>query len=239
MRLDKCLTDLGLGTRSQVKLLLKRGEIAVNGRTEKSAKFQLDPEKTEISYQGQVYHYESFLYYLLNKPKGVVSATEDKVHKTVLELLDQQARHRQVFPVGRLDKDTHGLLLLTNDGQLAHQLLSPKKHVAKVYRALVSGIMTPADQEHFRSGIRLKDHHCLPARLSILATDQAKQQSSVEIVIQEGKFHQVKRMVQACGKEVLDLQRTQMGPLKLDPALALGEYRRLTPHELAQLKNTL
>jgi len=174
---------------------------------------------------------------MLNKPSGVVSATEDQAHQTVLDLLDEEAKRRDVFPVGRLDKDTEGLLLLTNNGQLAHQLLSPKKHVDKVYQAEIDGIMDSTDQEAFSDGIRLKDHHCQPALLEILTTDPEKNRSLVRITIKEGKFHQVKRMVLARGKEVVSLKRLSMGPLLLDNQLALGSYRMLTESEIAALLN--
>ena len=164
-----------------------------------------------------------------------MSATEDDRHKTVLDLLDETARQKEVFPVGRLDIDTHGLLLLTNNGKLAHAMLSPKKHVEKIYRAQVAGLMNQADVERFAAGIELKDFTCQPAQLKILELDVVKETSLVEITLSEGKFHQVKRMVAACGKEVKDLQRLAMGPLKLDPTLTLGEWRRLTEQEMQSL----
>ena len=173
---------------------------------------------------------------MLNKPKGVISATEDNHHKTVLDLLDKTAWDKEVFPVGRLDIDTHGLLFLTNNGKLAHAMLSPKKHVDKLYRAKVAGIMTAEDVEHFAKGIELKDFTCQPAQLEILEIDEAANTSLVAITIKEGKFHQVKRMVLACGKEVTDLERLNMGPLQLDENLSLGEWRRLTAQELAKLE---
>jgi len=179
---------------------------------------------------GQKLTYEKFVYYLLNKPKGYISATEDERHKTVLDLLDETARQKEVFPVGRLDIDTHGLLLLTNNGKLAHAMLSPKKHVEKIYRAQVAGLMNQSDVERFARGIELKDFTCQPAQ------DEEKETSLVEISLAEGKFHQVKRMVAACGKEVTDLQRLSMGPLQLDPELALGEWRRLTEEEMKSLE---
>ena len=180
--------------------------------------------------------YEKFVYYLLNKPKGYISATEDERHKTVLDLLDETARQKEVFPVGRLDIDTHGLLLLTNNGKLAHAMLSPKKHVEKIYRAQVAGLMNQSDVEQFARGIELKDFTCQPAQLKILEVDEEKETSLVEISLAEGKFHQVKRMVAGCGKEVTDLQRLTMGPLQLDSGLALGEWRRLTKEEMKSLE---
>ena len=236
MRLDKFLVENGLGSRSQVKEVLKKGLVMVNGRAEKSPKTQIDETEDEIVVSGQKLTYEKFVYYLLNKPKGYISATEDERHKTVLDLLDETARQKEVFPVGRLDIDTHGLLLLTNNGKLAHAMLSPKKHVDKIYRAQVAGMMNQSDVERFARGIELKDFTCQPAKLKILEVDEEKETSLVEISLAEGKFHQVKRMVVACGKEVTDLQRLTMGPLQLDPELALGEWRRLTEEEMKSLE---
>ena len=236
MRLDKFLVENGLGSRSQVKELLKKGLVLVNGRAEKSPKTQINETADEVVVSGQKLTYEKFVYYLLNKPKGYISATEDERHKTVLDLLDETARQKEVFPVGRLDIDTHGLLLLTNNGKLAHAMLSPKKHVEKIYRAKVAGLMNQSDVERFARGIELKDFTCQPAQLKILEVDEEKETSLVEISLAEGKFHQVKRMVAACGKEVTDLQRLSMGPLQLDPELALGEWRRLTEEEMKSLE---
>ena len=172
---------------------------------------------------------------MMNKPQGVISATEDPKHGTVLDLLDDYGRAKEVFPVGRLDIDTHGLLLLTNDGQLAHVLLSPKRHVDKTYQAQVKGIMTQEDVETFAKGIPLKDFTCQPAKLEILSVDSDKEESQIRVTIAEGKFHQVKRMVAYCGKEVVDLQRLTMGTLVLDENLQRGEWRRLTKEELEVL----
>ena len=171
----------------------------------------------------------------MNKPQGVISATEDPKHRTVLDWLDDYARAKEVFPVGRLDIDTHGLLLLTNNGQLAHALLSPKRHVDKTYLAQVEGIMIQEDVETFAKGIPLKDFTCQPARLEIVSTDAEKNQSQIRVTIAEGKFHQVKRMVVYCGKEVVDLQRLTMGTLVLDENLEQGKWRRLTKEELEVL----
>ena len=236
MRLDKFLVENGLGSRSQVKEVLKKGLVLVNGREEKSPKTQINEMADEVVVSGQKLTYEKFVYYLLNKPKGYISATEDERHKTVLNLLDETARQKEVFPVGRLDIDTQGLLLLTNNGKLAHAMLSPKKHVEKIYRAQVVGLMNQSDVERFARGIELKDFTCQPAQLKIVELDEEKETSLVEITLAEGKFHQVKRMVAACGKEVTDLQRLSMGPLQLDPELALGEWRRLTEEELKSLE---
>ena len=236
MRLDKFLVACAVGSRTEVKNFLKSGRVTVNGKKEKSAKLQINEETDEICFDGQKLDYEEFVYYMMNKPQGVISATEDDHHQTVLDLLDETARHKEVFPVGRLDIDTHGLLLLTNNGKLAHAMLSPKKHVSKVYRAQVAGIMDEADVARFEAGIALKDFTTLPARLQILEVNEASASSYVEIEIAEGKFHQVKRMVAACGKEVVDLERISVGPLMLDPTLQLGEWRRLQPSELKSLE---
>ena len=235
MRLDKYLVACSIGSRTEVKNFLKSGRVTVNGKKEKSAKLQINEETDEICFDGQKLEYEEFVYYMMNKPQGVISATEDPKHKTVLDLLDDLARSKEVFPVGRLDIDTHGLLLLTNDGQLAHALLSPKRHVDKTYLARVDGIMTDEDIETFAQGIPLKDFTCQPAKLELVSLDREKNQSLVRVTIAEGKFHQVKRMVAYCGKEVVDLQRLTMGTLTLDENLKRGEWRRLTKEELEGL----
>ncbi|MBP2623642.1 pseudouridine synthase [Streptococcus oricebi] len=236
MRLDKFLAGSGLGSRSQVKQVLKNKQIRLNGQIEKQAKTQVDPLLDDIRLDGQKLSYQKYLYYLLNKPSGFLSATEDRTQATVLDLLDDEARQRQVFPVGRLDRDTRGLLLLTNNGPLAHALLSPKRHVEKTYLAQVAGIMTAEDQTAFAGGLALKDFTCQPASLKILDQDLEKETCLVEITISEGKHHQVKRMVQARGKTVTDLKRLSMGPLELDSELAEGDYRSLTASELASLE---
>ena len=216
--------------------MLKAGRVTVNGKKEKSAKLQIDEKIDEIRFDGQVLEYEEFVYYMMNKPKEVISATEDPKHRTVLDLLDDIARSKEVFPVGRLDIDTHGLLLLTNDGQLAHALLSPKRHVDKTYLAQVKGIMAQEEVEIFAEGIPLKDFTCQPARLELVSIDTEKNQSQIRVTIAEGKFHQIKRMVGYCGKEVVDLQRLTMGTLVLDENLQRGEWRRLTKEELEILR---
>ena len=235
MRLDKFLVACAVGSRTEVKNFLKAGRVTVNGKKEKSAKLQINEERDEIRFDGQVLEYEEFVYYMMNKPQGVISATEDSKHRTVLDLLDDSARTKEVFPVGRLDIDTHGLLLLTDDGKLAHALLSPKRHVDKTYLAQVKGIMTQEDVDAFAKGISLKDFTCQPAKLEIVSVDSVKNQSLVRVTIAEGKFHQVKRMVAFCGKEVVDLQRLTMGTLILDEKLKRGEWRRLTKEELENL----
>ena len=235
MRLDKFLVACAVGSRTEVKNFLKAGRVTVNGKKEKSAKSQINEETDEIRFDGQKLDYEEFVYYMMNKPQGVISATEDPKHKTVLDLLDDYARAKEVFPVGRLDIDTHGLLLLTNDGKLAHALLSPKRHVDKTYLARINGVMTDADVETFAQGVPLKDFTCQPAKLELVSVDTEKEESLVRVTIAEGKFHQVKRMVAYCGKEVVDLQRLTMGTLTLDENLKCGEWRRLSKEELEGL----
>ena len=235
MRLDKFLVACAVGSRTEVKNFLKTGRVTVNGKKAKSAKLQINEDTDEICFDGGKLDYEEFVYYMMNKPQGVISATEDTKHKTVLDLLDDYARAKEVFPVGRLDIDTHGLLLLTNDGKLAHALLSPKRHVDKTYLAQVNGIMTDEDIETFSKGIPLKDFTCQPAKLELVSIDTEKDQSLVRVTIAEGKFHQVKRMVAYCGKEVVDLQRLTMGTLTLDEDLKRGEWRRLSKEELESL----
>ena len=235
MRLDKYLVACAVGSRTEVKNFLKAGRVMVNGKKEKSAKLQINEDTDEICFDGQKLEYEEFVYYMMNKPQGVISATEDPKHKTVLDLLDDLARSKEVFPVGRLDIDTHGLLLLTNDGKLAHALLSPKRHVDKTYLARINGVMTDADVETFAQGVPLKDFTCQPAKLELVSVDTEKEESLVRVTIAEGKFHQVKRMVAYCGKEVVDLQRLTMGTLTLDEELKRGEWRRLSKEELEGL----
>lgn len=242
LRLDKYLADMGLGTRTEVKELLKKGCVACNGEVVKRPELKVDTEHDQITCQGRLVGYVEMEYLLLYKPAGVLTATEDRKQRTVLDLLDASVR-KDVFPVGRLDKDTEGLLLITNDGALAHELLSPKKHVKKCYFARVSGIMTGEDVKSFEDGLfvpeysdRFSSFFAMPAVLRILSVDQEQQQSEVEIEVCEGKFHQVKRMCAAVGKPVVYLKRLSMGNLRLDDSLKPGEYRRLTAEEIRQLK---
>lgn len=234
MRLDKFLSEVGLGSRKEVKQMIKKGQIKVNQVVVKSDKTQVDPEKDQIAFLDAPLIYQEFYYYVLNKPAGVISATSDPVHRTVLDLFSSEDYRTDLFPVGRLDKDTEGLLIITNDGELGHQLLSPKKHVEKEYFAEVSGIMDQADQEKFEVGIILAGEKMLPAKLMIDEVTAAT--SKVRIILQEGKFHQVKRMVKACGKEVTYLKRIRMGQLTLPVDLKKGQYRALTDEELVKLK---
>lgn len=234
MRLDKFLAEVGLGSRKEVKQLIKKGQISVNQQKEKSDKRQVDPEKDRIEFDGEKLHYQEYYYYLLHKPAGVVSATEDARDRTVMDVFSPKDYRKDLFPVGRLDKDTEGLLLITNDGKLAHELLSPKKHVEKEYFAEVSGRMTVEDQQQFATGIPLDGELTLPSELFI--DEVAEHSSKVRIILHEGKFHQVKRMVKYCGKEVTYLKRIRMGEVTLPDDLAKGSYRPLTAEELRLLK---
>lgn len=236
MRLDKYLSHAGLGTRKEVKQLLKTGRICVNGEPVKQPNFHVQTTD-QITLDGEIVSYEEFVYYMMNKPQEVLSATRDATQPTVLDLLSDEDYRSDLFPVGRLDKDTVGLLLLTNDGALSHQLLSPKKHVSKEYMAEIVGIMTEKDQMRFLEGIELEGNEiCQPARLEILHINEEQGTSRVKITLVEGKYHQVKRMVAACGKKVQHLQRISMGSLRLDDELAEGDYRRLSSEEIASLK---
>lgn len=235
MRLDKYLSEIGLGSRKEVKKFIKQGLVEVNDTIQKSDKFQVDPEKDQVKFDGEPLSYQEFYYYVLNKPQGVVSATEDYRDPTVMDLFEPQDFRSDLFPVGRLDKDTEGFLLITNDGKLAHRLLSPKKHVDKEYYVETAGVMTTEDQRIFQEGISLDKEKTLPAELKILETDEANGTSKIQLILQEGKFHQVKRMVAAVGKEVVYLKRIRMGGLFLPQDIELGTYRELTAAELSSL----
>ncbi|MCM3619522.1 rRNA pseudouridine synthase [Sutcliffiella horikoshii] len=234
MRLDKMLANSGFGTRKEVKKLLKTGVVKVDGNVVKDAKVHVDPEVQEVTVHDDIVEYREFIYLMMHKPPGLLSATEDHRQETVVDILQEEDKIFEPFPVGRLDKDTEGLLLLTNDGQLSHQLLSPKKHVPKTYYAKIDGEVTEDDIQAFQQGVTLDDgYETLPAELKIL---EAGPESQIEITIVEGKFHQVKRMFQAVGKTVIYLKRLSMGELKLDEDLELGEYRELTDEELELLQ---
>ena len=225
-RLDKVLAGTGRWSRREVKDLVRQGRVRIDGVTARTAEEKLDPDTAAISVDGQPVETERFTYVMLHKPAGVLSATEDSRQSTVLDLLPPELRKRGLSPVGRLDKDTEGLLLLTNDGALAHRLLSPKSHVDKVYYARVEGTLEPADTAAFAAGMTLGDGLCcLPAGLEILSPGEALG------TLREGKFHQAKRMLAARGKPVTYLKRLSMGPLRLDPELAPGAFRVLTPEE--------
>lgn len=232
IRLDKYLADMGVGTRSEVKKLIRQGKVKIDDVVIKSPEMKLDADIQKVSIEGQELIYETYEYYMLNKPAGYVSATTDSKDKTVLDLITDKKR-KDLFPVGRLDKDTEGLLLITNDGDLAHRLLSPKKHVDKLYYAKVAGVVTEDDKFAFAKGVIIGEGEVTkPAVLEIIKSDSI---SEIYLTIQEGKFHQVKRMFEAVGKKVIYLKRLSMGTLKLDENLKLGEYRTLTKEELEHL----
>ena len=233
-RIDKILSNLGYGSRSELKKLCKNGLVKVNGKVINNPGVQVDVENDEILFDGEKVVYKEFIYLMLNKPDGYISATFDKRDPIVLDLIDKQDLIFEPFPVGRLDKDTEGLLVLTNDGQLAHRVLSPKKHVPKTYYAKVEGVVTEEDVKAFAEGVTLDDgYETMPAELEILKSDEI---SEIELTIHEGKFHQVKRMFESVGKKVVYLKRLSMGKLKLDEGLALGEYRELTEEEVKMIE---
>ena len=234
IRLDKYLCEMEAGTRSEVKAFIKKGRVTVNGETAKSPEQKVDETKDTVTLDGHSFSYQKYFYYMLHKPAGVVTAVRDHHDQTVLDLL-VDAPGKDLSPVGRLDKDTEGLLLLTNDGQLAHDLLSPRHHVDKVYYVRTAGRLTEADCAAFEAGMTLADGlRCLPAGLEILT---AGEESEALVTLREGKFHQIKRMLGQLGKPVLYLKRLRMGNLTLDPALEKGKYRFLTDKEQDQLKN--
>ena len=235
MRIDKMLANLGFGSRKEVKQLLKSGAVKVDDVVVKDPKQHVDTNKQSVTLNGEVIEYKEFIYLMMNKPQGVLSATEDSAQDTVIDLLELEDQVYEPFPVGRLDKDTEGLLLITNDGQLAHRLLSPKKHVPKTYFAVIDQEVTLEDIKAFAEGVTLDDgYETKPGELKILKSGI---RSDIELTITEGKFHQVKRMFEAVGKKVVYLKRISMGPLPLDETLELGEYRELTDDEVDLLRD--
>ena len=237
MRLDKFLSEMGIASRKETKEYAKKGRIKVNDAIVKSSDYKID--KDIVTFDGRTIAYEQFEYYMLNKPAGVVSATVDNNDRTVIDLIDSE-RKKDLFPVGRLDKDTVGLLIITNDGELAHSLLSPVKHIDKKYFARVEGIITEEHIKRFKEGLKLKDGTLTkPAQLEIIKSgnDKSDNISEVEITICEGKYHQIKRMIACVGGKVIYLKRLSMGSLKLDENLREGEYRRLTEDEIKCLQN--
>lgn len=251
IRLDKFLADMQVGTRSQVKEYVRKGRIRVDGEVVTKSDIKIDENSCVVSFDGQQIGYVKLEYYMLNKPMGVLSATMDKKVKTVVDLID--SARKDLFPVGRLDKDTEGLLLITNDGKLAHELLSPKKHVDKTYLAHIIGDLPEDAEERFKEGIELDDFTTMPAKLEIVGEldseadysgkdiviankEMGEEVTTVKVTIQEGKFHQVKRMFAAVGCEVIYLKRLRMGVLTLDKSLAPGEYRKLSDKEVENLK---
>ena len=266
IRLDKFLADTGYGTRSKTKQLVRSGAVLINGEKASSSDVKINPESDIVTVNGKTATYEEFEYYMLNKPAGVISASTDRVEKTVVDLITEKKR-RDLFPVGRLDRDTEGLLIITNDGMLANRLLAPGKHVDKVYKVIVTGRLDEEDVEAFKEGLDIGDEKLTkPAVLSIIkiaeestndettidetiddetAVDETMAEdimteeitTEAEVTITEGRFHQVKRMFEARDHKVIYLKRLSMGRLKLDESLPTGEYRKLTEEEKKMLLN--
>ncbi len=226
VRLDKLIADSGIASRREAKELVKKGKVRVDNSIAASAEMKVDPEHSDIYIDGLLIDYKKNRYIMMNKPNGVLSATEDAGQKTVVDLLPDSLKKQELFPVGRLDKDTTGLLLLTNDGSFSHSITSPRRHIAKVYRAAVSGVLDESDIEAFREGITLSDGtKCMSAGLEI-------ERPSVGLAtVYEGKYHQVKRMFASRGKHVTALHRLSIGGLRLDPTLKAGEFRELSEEE--------
>ena len=234
-RLDKILGNMGYGTRKEVKAIVKSGDVKVNGAFANDPGMHVDPEADEVEVYDEKIMYRKYIYLLMNKPAGVITATEDDYDETVVDLLNDEHKIFKPSPVGRLDKDTEGLLILTNDGDLNHRLMAPKSHVSKKYYAIINGRVTEKDIEKFKKGVVLDDgYKTFPAELKILVQGEV---SEIEVIIYEGKYHQVKRMFESVGKVVKYLKRIEVGPLKLDESLNTGEYRELTEDELNLLKN--
>lgn len=235
-RLDKILANLGYGSRKEVKVLCRKGEVVVDGTQVKDSAEKVDPVNSTIEVKGEKINYRKFIYLMMNKPSGVVSATFDNYDETVIDLLDPEYQVFEPFPIGRLDKDTVGLLLITNDGELNHKLIAPKNHVDKVYYAEINKPIDESDIVKFENGITLDDGYlCMPAKLEVINSNEDG--SEVHVTIQEGKFHQVKRMFEAVDKSVVYLRRISFGPLKLDENVEEGNFRELTEEEIELLKN--
>jgi len=230
LRIDKILSNVGYGSRAEIKIYCKKGLVKVNDKVISNPGTQVDTDTDKIEFNNEVVRYREFVYIMVNKPDGYLSATFDKRDPIVLDLIDSSYLAFEPFPVGRLDKDTEGLLVLTNDGKLAHRVLSPKKHVPKTYYAKIDGVVTEKDVKDFEEGVTLDDgYETMPSQLKILESGET---SEIELTIHEGKFHQVKRMFESVGKKVVYLKRLSMGKLKLDETLDLGEYRELTDEEV-------
>lgn len=234
MRIDKLLCSVGTGTRSEIKKMIKSGAVTVAGRDKIRPEDHVDPFKDKVFVNGKAVEYKEFVYLMMNKPAGYVSATFDKRLPTVIDLVPQEYLHFDLFPAGRLDIDTEGFLLLTNDGQTAHNILSPKKHIPKTYYAKISGEVNEDDVSAFLTGVDIGEEKLTkPAELKILSKGNV---SEIELTLTEGKFHQVKRMFEAVGKEVIYLKRIKMNGLSLDGNLKLGEARELSSEEIRFLK---
>ncbi|MCM8901281.1 rRNA pseudouridine synthase [Caldicoprobacter algeriensis] len=237
IRLDKLLAHSGIGTRKQVKKFIRKGLVTVNGKAVRDAGTIVDTKHDEIFIGNEKIKYRDLIYIMMNKPKGVITSTYDPAERTVIDLLPPELTAVDPFPVGRLDKDTEGLLLITNDGELAHQLLSPKKNVVKKYYAQIQGIVDENDVKAFKEGIILEDgYKTLPAGLEIL---RAADVSEVYVYLKEGKYHQIKRMFKMLDKQVVYLKRIAMGGLILDERLKPGEWRELTEEEVVSLQKSI
>ena len=235
IRLDKFLSEMSGWTRSEVKKIVRTGSVTVDGNEVKKPETKIDEKLSIVSVDGRQIKYNKYEYYMLNKPKGFVSATTDREHKTVVDIISSSEK-KDLFPVGRLDIDTEGLLLITNDGELAHRLLAPKNHVEKTYYVEVSGILDDVDVDAVEKGLDIgEEKNTIPAKMEILKTDIQNNISSCYLTIHEGKFHQVKRMMKKLGKTVTYLKRVSMGSLILDSKLKNGNYRKLTEQEIIEL----
>ncbi|HHX18458.1 MAG TPA: rRNA pseudouridine synthase [Clostridium sp.] len=235
-RVDKLLSNSGFGTRKEIKKLIKSGIVKVDGEIVTDSGMHINPLNSLVEVGGEIVKYREYIYVMMNKPQGVISATYDKRHMTVVDILPDEYKCFDLFPVGRLDIDTEGLLIMTNDGQLAHEILSPKRHVPKKYYAVIEGTVTEEDVGYFKKGVVLEDgYKTLPSDLKILSSEDI---SHVEVIIYEGKFHQIKRMFQGVNKKVKYLKRIEMGKLKLDSTLLKGGCRELSKSEVNLLKMT-
>lgn len=236
-RLDKVLSNFGFGSRTDIKKAVKSGKVKVDGIVVNDSGMHVDPEISSIQMNGILLDYRKYIYIMMNKPKGVISATTDTKQRTVFDILPEEYKCFELFPAGRLDIDTEGLVLMTNNGQLSHEILSPRKHVTKTYYALVDGWVDETDKEAFSHGVILDDgYKTLPAKLEIIKSDEI---SEIKLSITEGKFHQVKRMFESVGKKVVYLKRLSMGQLVLDDELELGECRELSEDEVQLLKDSV
>ena len=233
-RLDKMIASQGKYSRREAQELIKGGKVKVNGITVRDRGAKSDDEKDTVTVNGEQLDFQKFVYIMLNKPKGVVSATNDKNEKTVIDLVPKEYKRRNLFPAGRLDITTTGFVLITDDGDFAHRILSPKNHIEKTYEARLAEKVTDEQIKRISEGIELKDGtKCLPAKVTVLADGE---KPLVEIKICEGKYHQIKRMFAAAGNGVIELKRTQMGRLTLDPSLKEGECRLLDAHEVQKIE---
>lgn len=236
-RLDKVLSNFGFGSRTEIKSAVKKGLVKVEGKTVSDSGIHVDPGTEEIEMNGIRLNYRKYIYLMMNKPQGVISATTDTRQRTVFDIMPEKYKCFELFPAGRLDIDTEGLVLMTNDGQLAHEILSPKKHVKKQYYAHIAGFVDESDIEAFKNGVILEDgYKTLPAQLEIIRSGEI---SEIKLSIIEGKFHQVKRMFEAINKKVIYLKRLSMGMLKLDENLGLGECKELNPADVQLLRDSV